>query len=80
VNTAGRVQFPQEKGLSIVDAITLAGGHSRLAELKRVILTRKSVEGRAERIEVDVSAIMKGGARDVQLEVGDAVYVPERIL
>lgn len=80
VNTAGRVQFPQEKGLSIVDAITLAGGHSRLADLKRVILTRKSAEGRAERIEVDVSAIMKGGARDVQLEVGDAVYVSERIL
>lgn len=80
VNDAGRVQFPQERGLSIVDAITLAGGHNRLADLKRVKLTRKTAGGAPEVMEVNVDAIMKGGARDVQLEVGDAVYVPERIL
>lgn len=80
VNKAGRVQFPQEKGLTITGAITLAEGHSRLADLKRVKLTRMSDNGEPEVREVNVDAILKGGARDVPLEVGDAVYVPERIL
>lgn len=80
VNKAGRVQFPPEKGLTIVDAITLADGHSRLADLKRVKLTRKRSDGEPEVVEVNVDAIIKGGARDVPLEVGDAVFVPERIL
>lgn len=76
VNTAGRVQFPQERGLTIIEALSLAGGHSRLANLKNVKLTRKN-----ETIEVDVSAMMKGGGRDsVHLEPGDVVFVPERIL
>jgi len=35
VNSAGRVQFPQERGLTILEAITLAGGHSRLDYEKR---------------------------------------------
>src|SRR5688500_2841085 len=45
VNTAGRIQFPQERGLSIVDAISLAGGQNRFADLKRVKLTRKNPNG-----------------------------------
>lgn len=80
VNKAGRVQFPPEKGLTIVDAITLADGQNRLADLKRVKLTRKSNEGESEVREINVDAIIKGGARDVPLEVGDAIFVPERIL
>lgn len=80
VNEAGRYQFPQERGLTIQDAITLAGGHNRLADLKRVKLTRKTSDGNSETKEVNVDAIIKGGARDVPLEPGDAVYIPERIL
>jgi polysaccharide biosynthesis/export protein len=76
VNSAGRIQFPQERGLSILEAISLAGGHSRLADLKRVKLTRKG-----ETKEINVDEIMKRGAQDPhQLEVGDVIFVPERIL
>jgi polysaccharide export outer membrane protein len=80
VNRAGRVQFPQEKGLTITDAITLADGQSRLADLKRVKLTRRNAAGEPEAREVNVDAIIKGGARDVSLQVGDTIFVPERIL
>jgi protein involved in polysaccharide export with SLBB domain len=80
VKEAGRIQFPQERGLTVVDAITLAGGHDRLADLKRVKITRKVPGGDSDVKEVNVDAIMKGGARDVPLQVGDAVFVPERIL
>ncbi len=75
IKNAGRVQFPPEKGLTILEAISLAGGHDRLADLKRVKLTRKN-----ETIVVNVDDIVKGGAKDVALEVGDVVFVPERIL
>ncbi len=75
IKNAGRVQFPPEKGLTILEAISLAGGHDRLADLKRVKLTRKN-----ETMVVNVDDIVKGGAKDVALEVGDVVFVPERIL
>jgi polysaccharide export outer membrane protein len=79
VNTAGRILFPQERGLSIVEAISMAGGQSRVADLKRVRLTRRSSAGELGTQIIDVDSIMKGGARDaVTLENGDALFVPER--
>jgi polysaccharide biosynthesis/export protein len=81
VNTAGRIQFPQERGLSIVDAISLAGGQNRFADLKRVKLTRKNPNGQVVTQEIDVDMLMKRGGRDaVPLEKGDVIFVPERIL
>lgn len=81
VNSAGRVQFPQERGLTILDAISLAGGQNRLSDLKRVRLTRRLPSGEVTTQEIDVDALMKKGGRDaVPLEKGDVVFVPERLL
>jgi polysaccharide biosynthesis/export protein len=80
VNTAGRVQFPPERGLTIVDAITLAGGHNRYADLKKVKLTRKGPDGEPDTRDVDVQAIQNKGARDIPLEAGDIIHVPERVI
>lgn len=80
VNNAGRILFPQERGLSIIDAISLAGGHSRLANLKAVKLTRISASGEPDTITIDADAIMKGARENVMLQPGDSVSVPERIL
>lgn len=79
VNNAGRILFPQERGLTIVEAISLAGGQSRVADLKRVRLTRRGAGGELGTQIVDVDSIMRGGARDaVPLENGDTLFVPER--
>lgn len=79
VNNAGRVLFPQEKGLTIVEAIALAGGQTRLADLKKVRLTRKTTGGDTVVEEIDVDALMKRGGRDaVQLQRDDVIFVPER--
>jgi polysaccharide biosynthesis/export protein len=75
VNKAGPVSFPQERGLNIVDAISLAGGQNRYANLKKVKLTRG---GAPDSITVDVDAIMKGGGEAVQLLPGDTILVPEK--
>lgn len=81
VGKPDRVPFPPEKGLTILEAITLAGGHTRLADLKKVKLTRKQENGDTEVQEIDVDALMKRGGRDaVQLQKDDVIFVPERIL
>lgn len=81
VTNQGRIQFPQERGLSIVDAISLAGGQTRLADLKHVRLTRTNSNGDTESTTIDVDAMMKkGGTDSVPLQPGDVVFVPERIL
>jgi polysaccharide export outer membrane protein len=81
VNGAGRVIFPPERGLTIIEAISLAGGQHRVADMRRVRLTRKSASGEPVTMTIDVDSIMKGGARDaVPLESGDTIFVPERIL
>lgn len=81
VTNQGRIQFPQERGLSIVDAISLAGGQTRLADLKHVRLTRANSNGDTESTTIDVDAMMKKGGTDaVPLQPGDVVFVPERIL
>lgn len=78
VNAAGRIRFPPEGGLTIVGAITEAGGQNRLADLKRVKLTRKNASGDSITQEVNVDAMMNGGAEPVLLEKGDVIFVPER--
>lgn len=78
VNNAGKIQFPPEGGLTIVAAITGAGGQNRLADLKRVKLTRKNAGGDSTTQEINVDAMMNGGAEPVPLQKGDVILVPER--
>lgn len=79
VNNAGRVLFPQEKGLTIVEAIALAGGQTRLADLKKVRLTRKTADGETVVEEIDVDALMRRGGRDaIALQRDDVIFIPER--
>lgn len=84
VNAAQRIALPPS-GLTIIDAIALAGGSSRIADLKHVKLTRrKEDDDSTQTIEVNVDAMMKSGGRDavqpLQLEKDDSIFVPERIL
>ena len=73
------MQFQPEGRLTIVDAITLAGGQNRLADLKRVKLTRKNAAGDAITQEINVDVLMKGGGGEpMRLEKGDVIFVPER--
>jgi polysaccharide biosynthesis/export protein len=75
VNNPGRIPFPPDRPLTIVDAISLAGGQSRIAKLKEVKLTRK---GASTIINVD-EIIKRGGKDAVRLEKDDVIFVPEII-
>lgn len=81
VTKQGRIDFPDTHDLTIVDAITLAGGPTRLADLEQVKLTRTDEHGEKTVTVIDVDALMnKHGGTPVMLQPGDIVYVPERVL
>ena len=81
VNKAGEVAFTPEQPMDLVEAVARAGGHSRLADLRRVRLTRPSANGKSETFTINVDEIMKGSSSEKWLlQKGDVIFVPERIL
>jgi polysaccharide export outer membrane protein len=81
VGRPGTVEFPPEEGLTLYQAITRAGGFTRLSDRKRVSLTRKTPEGESETITVNVNVIIDGTTKEEwPLQKDDSVFVPERIL
>ena len=81
VNQPGAVLFPQEQGLTFLDAISRAGGFSRLANRSQVKLTRTNADGKSETFIVNADDLIKGSSSNVwQLLVNDIIFVPERIL
>ena len=83
VRDPSRVPFPPETNtIGIIEAITLAGGFTRIARTDEVQVTRRNSSGVEERIIIDVSAFLKtrsSNAQEFQLMPGDRVFVPERV-
>lgn len=81
VNQPGAVVFPPEQKMGLIEAIARAGGQSRIADLKRVRLTRTNAEGKAENQIINVDDMMKGNSnQQYLLQKGDVIFVPERLL
>ena len=78
VHVLGQVEkagtFGFRSGMSVIEAITYAGGFTKLAATNRVKVTRGEHE-----FEVPAGEIAQGKAPNVPLEPGDIVYVPEAI-
>lgn len=63
--------------MSVLEALSLAGGLTNLAAPKRARILRASDSelGRTE-IEVDIRKIVEGKGRDQQLRAQDILYIP----
>lgn len=70
--------FPYEEGMSVVEAISRAGGFTSMARTNDTTVTRV-VEGEERKFKVPVEAIGQGRASNFVLRPGDIVFVPERI-
>lgn len=68
--------FPFEANMSIVQAITLAGGFTKTAWRNRTNVTRM-VKGREKKIRIPVEAIGEGTQQNFALLPGDIVFVPQ---
>jgi protein involved in polysaccharide export with SLBB domain len=79
VSVLGQVQrpgtFPYAEKLTLVQAISEAGGLNDLAQSRKVKLTRKSPSG-VGTYDVSVKAITEGRADDILLQPGDIIFVP----
>jgi polysaccharide export outer membrane protein len=78
----GEVQKPgtfvYQDGMSIVQAVTVAGGFTRTAAQNATSVTRR-VKGQEVRVKVNVQDIALGKAPNFTLEPGDIVFVPESL-
>ena len=71
--------FPYVGELTLVQAVSEAGGTTPYAASKRVRLTRKTKDG-PKTFEISLKAITEGRAEDLLLQPGDIVFVPENPL
>ncbi len=73
----GKVSFLSSEGITVLQAITAAGGPTARANLKNVHILRQLPDGTQKRTKVNVSRIQKGKADDVVLQKNDTVVVGE---
>ena len=78
VQKPGSYALPTEARLTVIEAVTLAGGFTQFASQDRTRVIR-TAGGKSENIIVEVTAVTKRGdkSKDVQLEPNDVVFVPE---
>jgi polysaccharide export outer membrane protein len=70
--------YPLRSGMGVVEAVSLAGGFTALANRDGTLLTRR-VEGELRTFSVPVDRISSGQEPDVTVRAGDILHVPERI-
>ncbi len=82
VYVSGAVQRPgpittSGDALTVLQAITAAGGETPRAKLQEVSVLRRLADGSQETIKVNVKAIRRGREPDFALQDNDTVVVPE---
>ncbi len=85
ITVAGQVKkpgsYPLKRELTVIEAISLAQGFTKIAARNKVKIMRLNEDGEEEAILVRVADISKRGDKleDVHLRRGDIVFVPESL-
>jgi len=70
--------FKFEDGMSVIQAVSMAGGFTEKAAKDDTNVTRL-IDGSERKFPVPVESIARGEAKNFFLQPGDIVYVPESI-
>ena len=70
--------FPYKANLTVVEAMSLAGGMTESARANATTLTR-TVDGEKIKVTVPVGEIIRGRRENLQLKPGDILYVPQKL-
>jgi protein involved in polysaccharide export with SLBB domain len=62
--------------ITVLQALLMAEGANPTANLHKATIIRKGENGRTE-VPVDIKKIMQAKARDVRLQAGDILFVPQ---
>ncbi|UQA64013.1 polysaccharide export protein [Polyangium aurulentum] len=76
VQRSGSLKF--EPGMTLLRAISLAGGFNQIANREKVMLRRQS-NGKTRAVVISVQDIMDNAIADVPLQAGDSINVPQRV-
>ncbi|MDD5439050.1 MAG: polysaccharide export protein [Candidatus Omnitrophica bacterium] len=78
VNSPGKFDMPTEKDVTLLEAIAMAGGFTKDADITKTMVMRVT-EGQKETIKINVKDITEKGQKekDILLEPEDVVVVPE---
>ena len=83
VSVVGAVQkpgsLPWTEGMKLIDAISLAGGLTSLADGDHVRITRNVEASRTVTATVSVDDITDGKLQDIPLQAGDTIKVDQRV-
>ncbi len=71
--------FPFQPGMTLVQAISQAGGVTALGLADQVRLTRVLKDRRSITVVVDFEAINSGQLEDIFLQAGDRIFIEERV-
>jgi len=78
VNKPGGYLINNNERLSLMQALTMAGGWDKAAALSKARLIRKVPEGHKE-LMLDLKHVLHGSQADVALEDGDILFIPESL-
>jgi len=79
VKKPGTYEYDSSKGeMTLLKAISLAGGFSRIASTKKVRVLKRDGEN-TRMIRVNVEAIMEGEQEDLVIDDNDLISVPESL-
>lgn len=83
IGRQGKIELPVESvEINIIDAVSLAGGFSRIGRADSVRVTRQNPQtGEEEVFIVNVELMIEGRSKEPPFYVlpGDVIYVPERL-
>lgn len=81
VNTPGAIEIPPDQPLKLLDAVARAGGFARVADRKRIKLSRTGDDGRTVTTIINGDDIIQSTAGDNWvLQKHDVIFVPEKLL
>ena len=79
VQRPGALEIPSEKRLTILQVLGMAGGPTRIANLKKV-LVKRHINGRQETIKVDINGMVSGSDKVMfYVKEDDVITVPESL-
>ncbi len=82
VNVLGQVSkpgtFPLVPGITLVQAVSQAGGPSAIADTNAITLTR-TTNGKRRTLRISLRSITEGRSPDIPLQSGDVITVGERV-
>ncbi|MFB0518084.1 MAG: SLBB domain-containing protein, partial [Acidobacteriota bacterium] len=77
VNSPGQLEVKESEPITVLQAITKAGGLTDRAAKTRVEIIRQEESGKKQIIKVNLKDIIKGKKKDILLQKDDIVIVPE---